>query len=451
MSSIRQPFQVLYNKAIVAYTQGRLKEASDLLSQYVAKVGHQPTALKILGICYFDQGKYANASQAFEKITTTDTTDHEVWFNLAICHTKNQKLNDAIYCFRRCEALNPENWKVLSGLGDAYIASNQINEAISSYMGAIQIRGISAQDLLFKLSQVLLVNGAWDEGWELFESRLALDTANRTHTKLAKWQGQALNNKHILVECEQGFGDSLQFARYLLLLQHMGANITLACPLPLMHLFEHSFPSVKLLSPSAQISADSIDFYVPMMSLAGLFKTRIGDVPFQDHYLSTPPEYQAKWSWLSKLAGLKVGIVWSGNPNHKNDKNRSIAFEQFFNALPIHAHYFSIQKGEDILQLKAPANLTVLGSDIESFADTAAICEQMDVVITVDTSIAHLCGALGIHTWVLLPYSPDWRWLLTRDDSVWYKSVKLFRQPDVGNWDVVLRKVSDHLLTLQHK
>jgi cytochrome c-type biogenesis protein CcmH/NrfG len=440
-----------YEKGIKAYAQGHLNDAAKHLASHVAKFANHLDAWKVLGICYFDLGQYSQAANAFEKTVHLQPNDHETWGNLAVCHVKNQNFHQAIDCYAHCLELNPNNWKTLTGLGDTHKALNNIDVAISSYVAAINIRGMDAQDLLFKLSQVLLVNGAWDEGWELFESRLTLDTENRTHANLARWQGQALNNKHILVECEQGFGDSLQFARYLRLLQQMGAHITLACPLPLMHLFEHSFPDVKLIPPNAQISPDSIDFYVPMMSLAGLFKTRISDVPSQDHYLSTPPEYQSKWSWLGKLTDLKVGIVWSGNPSHKNDKNRSIAFEQLFNALPNHAHYFSIQKGEDIHHLKAPANLTVLGSEIENFADTAAICEHMDVVITVDTSIAHLCGALGIHTWVLLPYSPDWRWLLTRNDSVWYKSVRLFRQSDVDNWDVVLREIREHLLTLQHK
>ena len=440
-----------YEKGLKAYAQGHLNDAAKQLASHVAKFAKHVDAWKVLGICYFELGQYSQAANAFEKSVNLQPKDHETWFNLAVCHVKSQNFHQAVDCYAHCLELNPHNWKTLTALGDAHKALINIDEAISNYLAAIQIKGMDAQDLLFKLSQVLLLKGAWDEGWELFESRLALDTANRTHAKLARWQGQALNNKHILVECEQGFGDSLQFARYLLLLQDMGARITLACPLPLMHLFEHSFPSVKLLPPNAQISADSIDFYVPMMSLAGLFKTRISDVPSQDHYLSTPPEYQSKWSWLGKLPGLKIGIVWSGNPSHKNDKNRSIVFERFFNALPSNAHYFSIQKGEDILHLNAPANMTALGSEIENFADTAAICRHMDVVITVDTSIAHLCGALGINTWVLLPYSPDWRWLLTRDDSVWYKSMKLFRQPDVGNWDVVLRDVCEHLLTLQHK
>lgn len=440
-----------YEKGIQAYSQGHLKDAAKHLTNHVTKFAKHVDAWKVLGICNFDLGNYSQAANAFEQTLHLQPNDHETWFNLAVCHVKNQNFHQAIDGYLHCLQLNPQNWKTFTALGDTYKAINNIEQAISSYVSAIHLRGMDAHDLLFKLSQVLLVNGAWDEGWELFESRLALDTANRTHSNLAQWQGQTLEKKHILVECEQGFGDSIQFARYLHLLQNMGAQITLACPLPLMRLFEYSFPNVKLLPPHAQISADSIDFYVPMMSLAGLFKTRMSDLPRQDQYLCTPPEYQAKWSWLGNLSGFKVGIVWSGNPSHKNDKNRSIAFEQFFNALPNHAHYFSVQKSEDILHLKAPANLTVLGSEIESFADTAAICEQMDVVITVDTSIAHLCGALGINTWVLLPYSPDWRWLLTRDDSVWYKSVRLFRQRDVGNWDVVLREISEHLLTLKHK
>lgn len=433
---------------IQAYQQGNLQLASERLQKVANQYGGNVDVFKILGICYFDQLNFGLAIQAFDKATRFSKTDSDIYFNLAICHTKLENHGKAIDNFKHCIALNPQHHKAHAAIADVYKICNHIDEAISSYATAIQLRCVYSPDLLFKLSQVLLVNGAWAEGFELFENRLLLDTASRLHTILPQWQGQPLLGKQILVECEQGFGDSIQFARYLNLLHDMGANITLACPLPLMRLFEHSFPMVKLLAPNAQIDPSPIDFYVPMMSLAVLFQTRVDAIHNNKPYLITPTEYQTKWKWLEETTNLKVGIVWSGNPNHKNDKNRSIAFERLIKGLPSHAHYFSIQKIEHALIPESSTNLTVLSSEIESFSDTAAICEQMDVVITVDTSIAHLCGALGVATWMMLPFSPDWRWLLKREDSVWYESVTLFRQPKAGDWDTVLHKINQQLLQL---
>lgn len=435
----------LYLKGVTAYSQGKPQQAAQHLASYVAKSGRNAQAWQILGICYFDLGDYSQAIQAFEKTLTLQTQDDETWFNLGLCHVKNHNLPEAIRCYNACVQQNPGHWKAHVSLADAHKAINQINEAITHYMAAIELRGLEANDVLFKLSQALLVKGVWPEGFELFERRLTLDTALREHTTLPRWQGQDLHGQRILVECEQGFGDSIQFSRYLPLLHDAGAHVRLACPRPLQALFQHAFPNVQLLSPGEQIELASVNCYTPLMSLAGLFNTTPDHVPFTQPYLSAPHANQKKWAWLGHTHGLKVGLAWSGNPDHKNDHNRSLALEPLMAALPSDITYFSIQKHDPAHPAPTHPQLTVLSDDIEDFSDTAAICQHMNVIITVDTSIAHLSGALGVPTWVMLPFSPDWRWLLHRDDSVWYDSVTLFRQHRVGDWSAVLSAIAQQL------
>ena len=435
----------LYLKGITAYSQGKTQQAAQHLTSYVAQMGSHVEALKILGICHFDLGNYPKAIQAFEKTLALQATDDETWFNLGLCHVKTDNLHQAIRCYTACVQRNPQHSKAHIGLADIHKALNQTNEAITHYMAAIQLRGLNASDLLFKLSQVLLLKGAWEEGFELFEHRIALDTASREHASLPRWQGQDVRGKRILVECEQGFGDSIQFSRYLPLLLDAGAQVLLACPEPLQTLFQNAFPQIQVLLPGAQIEHASVNYYTPLMSLAGLFKTTPDHVPLHQSYLSAPQVSREKWEWLGRIQGMKVGLVWSGNPAHKNDKNRSINFEQLMAALPANVAYFSIQKDDTS---RPHPHFTSLSNNIENFSDTAAICTQMDVVITVDTSVAHLSGALGVPTWVMLPLSPDWRWLLNRNDSVWYDSVELLRQSNRSDWSCVLERVNKKLFQL---
>ena len=438
----------LYIKGVTAYSQGNPKEAAQHLASYVAKSESHVDAWKVLGICYFDLAEYPKAIQAFEKTLQLQPKDAEIWFNLGLSYTKNQNLSQAIACYSTCVQHNPQHAKAYVALGDTHRAINQVDEAITHYMSAIHLRGLDAKDLLFKLSQVLLVKGSWQEGFELFEHRIALDTAAREHSALPRWHGQDLQGKRILVECEQGFGDSIQFSRYLQVLHRAGAQVSLACPAPLQSLFQLAFPDVHVLLPGQQIEISSVDYYTPLMSLAWLCHTTPENVPYATSYLQAPQENKKKWAWLGQIQGLKVGLVWSGNPVHKNDKNRSMDFETLIAGLPKNAQYFSLQKSDDLPPTSIHHTLTVLSKNIHDFADTSAICEHMDVVITVDTSIAHLSGALGRPTWVMLPFSPDWRWLLNRDDSVWYEHVKLFRQHSMGDWPSVVTRVAQELSTL---
>lgn len=438
----------LYQKALTAYAQGKIDQAISQLQRCIALNNCDIDTFKTLGVCLYDSKKYLLASDAFYKACMLDPKNEESWFNHAVCNTKLNDYEEAISSFIKCIECNSTHLNALIGLADAYRETNQSEQAISTYLAALNICGLDNKKLIFKMSQSLLVSGFWQEGFELFECRTFLDKAKRDHEHIQKWSGESINKKNILIECEQGFGDSIQFSRYLHILHNAGAHITLACPMPLMELFRESYPFINILPPGAQVSASEIDYYIPLMSLAGLHKTTINSVPFRHKYLKIPLQYQEKWAWIGNHDGVKIGLAWSGNPEHSNDKNRSIEPCQLLATLPKGPKYFSIQKSNTFLEASTFSDVVQLSAHIENFADTAAICSHMDVVITVDTSLAHLSGALGVNTWIMLPYCPDWRWLLDRDNSVWYENVKLIRQPSINNWKEVLELVRERINSL---
>ena len=263
------------------------------------------------------------------------------------------------------------------------------------------------------------------------------------------WTGQEnLGGRRILIHAEQGLGDTLQFVRYLPLLRERGADVYLEVQ-----------PALKSLL-LAQAGANGVhargeappefDFQFPLLSLPRAFATDLDTIPASTPYLAAPAEKVAKWAQALPVGGRpQVGLTWSGSSGHTNDRNRSIPladFKQLFHGLP--GSFFSLQKevrNEDAAVLTALPEVANLAPDLADFTDTAAIIANLDLVITVDTSIVHLAGAMGKPTWLLLPFVPDWRWLFERKDSPWYPSLRLFRQPAAGDWKSVLAVVRSEL------
>ena len=255
------------------------------------------------------------------------------------------------------------------------------------------------------------------------------------------WAGEPLAGRTILVYAEQGLGDTLQFCRYLAVLAARGARVIFECPPKLMLLLETLTPRPELV-PAPVDPAPAADFHIPLLSVPGLVGTTLETIPASPRYLTAPAA--ARECWRQRLAPLHprrlVGFVSQGNPKYKNDRNRSVAFAEWalLGSLPGVA-LVHLQHGA-----AAPPGLAALdlGPEVGDFADTAGLVEELDLVITVDTSMAHLAGALGKSTWLLLPYAPDWRWLRDRSDSPWYPSVRIFRQPRPGDWPAVMAEVA---------
>ena len=268
------------------------------------------------------------------------------------------------------------------------------------------------------------------------------------------WLGQeSLAGRTILLHSEQGMGDTIQFCRYAKLVSDLGARVILEVPKPLLGLLKQLSWVSEFVVDGSPLPA--FEYHCPLLSLPLAFKTTVHSIPSPTAYLRADPGKLAYWtSKLGEKSTPRVGLVWSGRPEHTNDRNRSIGLATLLQYLPPGYQYVSLQKDvrdSDRPVLESRPDLLHFGHDLNDFADTAALCELMEVIISVDTSVAHLSGALGKPTWVLLPFSPDWRWLLDRDDSPWYPSVKLYRQPRVSDWDSVMKKVRAQLTEQDHR
>ncbi|MCP3655087.1 tetratricopeptide repeat protein [Herbaspirillum sp.] len=377
------------------------------------------------------------------------------------------RFDDAMRMFKQALALDPKHALTYNNIGAIQHDHGDYDDALGNFRTALALRP-NYPTAKHNLALTLLLRGQFEEGWECHESRLT--TKERAHVYrlihklfevIPKWDGKSsLAGKRILLMHEQGFGDSIQFLRYARLLMEQGASVALHVKNPLYRLFQSFTPAVTLVRESDPLPP--CDCAYVLMSLPYAMRTHsVEDIPrYAEGYLSADASLAAHWkqkiSTLTRSAdNLRVGIVWGGNPEHGNDRHRSIPLEKVKQLFEIpRMEFYSLQKGKPADGLKElPTDWPVfdLGNECQDFADTAAAISNLDLVICVDTSVAHLAGALGHPTWVLLPHVPDWRWLNDRDDSPWYPGMRLFRQPAVSDWDSVLKKVGEELTLLQHK
>jgi hypothetical protein len=298
-----------------------------------------------------------------------------------------------------------------------------------------------------------LLTGNFETGWALREVRWKMPMFTGQYPKFSQpmWQGfEAIEGKTILVQFDQGFGDTIQFARYLPLLAARGARVILVVE-DALHALLSGISGVSLCLPkSAATALPPFDMHCPMMRLPLAFRTRLDTIPAKTPYLPSPPLDRVQ-IWQDRLGPrdrLRVGLVWSGSLGHKNDHNRSISLRAFSAMLDVDATFVSLQKDprpDDKAVLAARGDIVDLTAHLTDFVETAALISCLDLVITVDTSVAHLAGAMGCPTWLLLPYTPDWRWLLDRDDSPWYPTLRLFRQQETRDYTQVIDRVRAEL------
>jgi hypothetical protein len=328
-------------------------------------------------------------------------------------------------------------------LGNALRLGRRLAEAASCYQQAIRCRPgyVKAH---WNLAHTLLLAGELERGWDEFEWRWKKkDTPPRAFPQPV-WDGAPLDGRTILLHAEQGLGDAIQFIRYAELVKRSGGAVVLECPAKLAGLFE-SARGIDALAP-AGTPLPAFDVHAPLLSLPRIFHTTLAGIPACVPYLAVQADYRSKWkNRLAGYQGRRIGLVWKGNPQHAEDKFRSLAPETLSPlAGTPGATWFSLQFAERTASPPIPG-LIDLGPETEDFRDAAAAVEQMDLVISADTSMAHLAGALARPVWVLLPFVPDWRWLLDRDDTPWYPTMRLFRQPQRGEWKPVVEAVREAL------
>lgn len=365
------------------------------------------------------------------------------------------RIEDALLSYNRALEIKPEMPMAIYSRGFLYQETGQLDKAKVSYQRALAQMPKSPQARL-SMGMACLATGDWREGWKYYEARW--DGSHETRkgnlkqppTRLPQWKGELDSEKNnLLVFTEQGLGDSLQFGRYLSLAAERFAKVSYCCPAPLVRLFRASFsPAIEILDtyPKEQ---SAWQCQCPIMSLPRAFDTTLENVPNQTPYLKVHPKWPEKWqARLAQAAGdrLKVGLVWSGFKNHKSDAKRSIVLSKFAPLLNQKGiAWVSLQKMDAAKPQVNPAETAGMidwMSEINDFADTAGLVSELDLVISIDTSVAHLAGAMGKPVWMLNRFESEWRWMRDREDSPWYPTMRIFNQKTAGDWEEVLSRVS---------
>jgi len=325
------------------------------------------------------------------------------------------------------------------------------DEAVASYNRAVTLNPEFA-DAQFNRAMALLFMGDFANGWPAWEWRWKnaqrLGLGEERHFRQPLWLGEeSLAGKRLLIHSEQGLGDTLQFCRYATLCAAKGAIVILEVQSPLLELLDGLEGVPELLAKGD--TPPPFDYHCPIMSLPLAFKTRLETIPAPANYLRVDRARVAQWhTLLGERTRPRIGLVWSGNPRNYIDRQRSIRLADWVPYLPPEFHYFQLQtqvREEDEAALDSTESIFSFDDDLLDFANTAALCDCMDLVISVDTSLVHLSGALGKRTWVPLAFTPDWRWMRERDDTPWYPSMRLYRQMTAGDWPSVFKRIAADL------
>lgn len=449
----------LFSRALTAHQQGQLATAEGLYRQALHLQPALADAHNNLGALLFSQGRFDEALASYRQAVRRAPASADAYNNLGILLKNLGRHGEAERAYRQALRLRPDFADSYYNLGLLYAGLGYLAEAETAYRRAMACPAGHAE-APWNLGMLLLSQGRFSEGWPHYEARLdphkKPPRVDLPPLPWPRWQGQSLAGKRLLIWPEQGFGDEIQFCRYLPLLKAQGAaRITLVCKDPLAELFASVEGADAVIPLSAAGKLPRQDFWTLPLSLPLWLQTTPETIPTPIPYLAAPPARLEKWRQRLPTAGLRVGLSWKGSGAHHNDAHRSLA--QLRDLAPLWqvpgVSFVSLQKGTGETEaLAAPADqpIAALGHQIEDFADSAALVAQLDLVICVDTAVAHLAGALGKRCWVLLPArETDWRWLRGRQDSPWYPgTMRLFRQPQPGQWATLLATLAAELAAL---
>jgi tetratricopeptide (TPR) repeat protein len=438
-----------YNFGNMRLEQNRFAEAAECYRRAITLRPDYAAAHMNLGNALRGLDQLADAAECYRQAATIKPDYAEAHYNLANALLDLGKFEEASSFYQRAIALKPDYAEAHMNLGNALRFDGKYDEAIAAYRRAIAVRPDYAEAHTNEAVTHLLT-GNFAEGWRQYEWRWHVKYMRAPNLAMPLWDGGDLAGKTILLHCEQGFGDALQFIRYAPLVKARGGKVILSCPQPLARLFTGIADIDRILPEGSPLPA--CDVQAPLLSLPMLFKTDIDTIPNHIPYLAPLPNTD----WAAKIPpgkSLKVGLVWAGNPRLSRpearavDKRRSMHLEQMAPLATISGiRFFSLQKGAGVEQIAASGLPVIdLMDQVDDFADTAGLIAQLDLVIGVDTSVIHLAGAMGKPTWVLSRYDGCWRWLLARDDSPWYPGLRLFRQTKPGDWASVIEAVRQAL------
>ena len=428
-------------------------------------------------------GRYNEALQCAEQSLRLAPGSVDGLINKGAALVGLMRGEEAVRCYEQVLELFPGRPDVFNGLSQACLCMNQIEEGLAFCEQAVAVkpdhpdfhnnRGIflkllnrydearasllraieldpAMPDPHWNLGLLQLSLGEFQEGWQNFEWRWKTEWMRPSFRQFDKplWLGkEPLKDKTILLHSEQGFGDTIQACRYIPMVVDLGARVILEVEEPLESLLRQ-FEGIEVFVQKGR-PLPPFDLHCPLMSLPHAFGMTAESIPSPGGYFTVDRKRVTSWSRkLGKKTKPRVGIAWSGYLGHLGDRNRSISLEELTPLLQLDLEFVSLQvdvRPDDEAYLRSHPLVRHIGEELRDFSDTAALCRSMDVIVSVDTAVAHLGGALGKPTWVMLPFSPDWRWMIDRSDSPWYRSVRLFRQQARGEWRDVVEEVAAEL------
>ncbi|MEO0035629.1 MAG: hypothetical protein RLZZ501_1652 [Pseudomonadota bacterium] len=472
------------NRGNVLREMGRRTEALDSYGRAIAAQPDYADAHYNRGVVLTELERPEEALACYDRAIALNPLKTEAYYNRGNVLRLLGRLEDALASYDRALALNPRGEKILSNRGNILAELDRLDEALDDFNRAIAIKpdypapysnranilkefrrfdeALASFDHAIALDPdfvdahwnralCLLQTGALARGWADYEWRRRKATWKTTRRSFEQpcWLGQSdPAGRTILVHVEQGFGDTIQFCRYLPLLAARGARVVVEAERQLLGLLG-GLPGIEQLVAKGD-PLPPFDYFCPMMSLALAFGTDLGSIPAAPRYLAADPTRVAQWRQrLGEARRPRIGVAWSGSRLHRNDRHRSIPLDSFARLFAADADFIALQKDfrpGDAERIAALPGLRAPGAELVDFSDTAALCELVDLVICVDTSVVHLAGALGRPVWLLLPgINPDWRWLLDRPDSPWYPSLRLYRQELYQGWPALLERVAADL------
>jgi tetratricopeptide (TPR) repeat protein len=443
-----------FNLGTVLRRLDRPGEAIPCLRQAVQLKPDFAAAHLSLGNALRDDGLLSEAAASYQEALRLKPDYAEAYNNLSVLRKEQGNLDEAVACCQSALRLKPELAEAHSNLGIALHEKGCFDQAMACYRRALELQPDYA-DAHWNRALIRLLTGDWKQGWPEYQWRWQTKQFPPRGFSQPLWDGRRLGGKTILLHAEQGLGDTLQFIRYAPLVKQPEATVVVECQQPLQKLLA-GCPGIDRLVGRGD-SLPAFDVHAPLLSLPEIFQTSLENVPADIPYLSAAAPLVQRWrERVSKLAGLKIGICWQGSPVHRSDRYRSIPLARFAGLAQVPGVcLISLQKGagaEQLAEVRDRFAGVDFGGELDEasgpFMDTAAIITNLDLVVTCDTAVAHLAGALGVAVWVALPFVPDWRWLLARADSPWYPTLRLFRQARPGDWEDVFRRIADALQAL---
>ena len=451
LASDDDAWEPMFNLAVVLQARARHAEAVQCYQRALELRAHDFDCQIGLGSAQLGLDDAVAAEAQFRAAIASDASRKVAWVNLGTALGRQHRPAAALQAFLHAETLpekEGEETDNFVNVAIGFVEDGRVQDALAVFEQGLPERPDAGGYYAYALA--LLKAGRLAEGWHYYEFRRLRDSppSVRLEARHPAWEGQDLRGKTLLLHVEQGFGDVIQLVRYAPFVKSLGAKVVLRVSRPMKSL-ARAFNGIDLVvDPDEPVP--TFDFFAHLFSLPRIFGTEVATIPAQVPYIEAPRELVERWS--ERLGGegvLKVGVVWAGNPEHKNDRYRSLRLAALAPLWPVAGvRFISLQKGAAAAEWEGlPAGLDAvnLGPELADFTDTAAVISQLDLVICVDTAVAHLAGALGKPVWLLVAQPADFRWLEGREDSPWYPTMRLFRQSERGDWDEVIERVKEAL------